>query len=152
MAIINGKAYDHSSHLILIAGVPRTLIKELSYSQARDGETMIHGTSRVPKARTFGKILPGDVSLQLYQGDWEDLRVLLGPGYMQRTFPIVITRQTDIQGVPGIVHTDILKDCQIKNVEHSTSEGGEAQITTVTLSCMLVLEDGVPPTLDIPTI
>ncbi len=150
MAIINGRAYDHSSHLILVAGLPTTLIKEMSYAQARDGETMIHGTSRVPRGRTFGKILPGDVSIQLYQSGWEDMRTLLGPGYMQRIFPIVVTRQTDVQGVPGPTHTDILKDCQIKNVEHSTSEGGDATVTTITLSCMLILEDGVPPTLDNP--
>lgn len=150
MAIINGRAYDHSSHQIFVAGYPTSLIKELSYSQARDGETMIHGTSRIPKARTFGKIMPGDVSIQLYQSDWEDLRTLLGQGYMQRIFPIVVTRQTDVQGVPGPTHTDILKDCQIKNVEHSTSEGGDAQVTTVTMSCMLVLEDGTLPTIDNP--
>lgn len=150
MAIINGRAYDHSSHQIFFAGVPTTLLRSITYSQARDGETIIHGTSRLPKGRTFGKVLPGDVTIELYQSDWEDVRTLLGPGYMQRIFPIIVTRQTDIQGVPGPVRTDVLKDCQIKNVEHSTSEGGEATVTTVTLSCMLVVEDNAIPTLDNP--
>jgi hypothetical protein len=148
MPFINGREYDHSSCRVRmgIVPLPQDGVKSISYSHGREGEAYVHGTSAVPLARTRGQYKPGDISLEMYKSQWDQFRTLFGPAFLDRSFEMTVETQ-EIPG-PGF-QMDLLRGCKIKNVEKGTSEGGEAAVVKLTLSCMLVIENGQLPMLDL---
>ncbi len=144
MPLINGRAYSHNSSTIQMAGVPFSAIKSIDYSHGVEGSAFVHGTSKKPLARTLGTYKPGDVSVEMAEQEWTQLKLLLGPGFMERSFPITVARQELLS-----FETDVLVSCRIKNVAKSSAEGGEATMAKLTIECMEVIENGIPAILSL---
>ncbi len=139
MPTINGRAYDHSSSTIRIAGVPFTEIKSIEYSHGTEGHATLHGTSKKPQSVTSGIYKADEGSLEMSNTEWQQLRRLLGPGYLERRFPITVARAEG-----GNFETDSLVSVKITKVGKGSSEGGEVAMTKLSLHIMEVVEDGVP--------
>lgn len=147
MSFINGREYDHSSHRIRILGVAWPGVESINYAHGRDGSAYVHGTSSTPVARTRGQYKPDDVSIEMAKSQWDQLRTLLGAiGWMERVFDVIVEAE-EIPG-PG-VSVDTLKSCKIKKVDHSSGAGGAASMVKLTIECMMVLESGTLPMLDL---
>lgn len=138
---INGVAYDHSSCRIRVDGLPERRVDDLSYAHGMNGVNKLHGTSVQPIARTRGQYVPDAPSITLHREAWHELRTRFGAGYMERVFDIIVEYQEAGQGFVK----DTIKGCKITKVENTTSQGGAALVTKLTLDCMYVLENGVAP-------
>src|SRR4051812_25063026 len=137
--LINGVRYSFSSIELALDGATMIGFKELSYKAALDpGE--VRGAAAQLIGRTRGQF-SADGALTLYRQEFDELVARLGPGFMERSFPIAAMYADE--GQPTVC--DQLIGCRIKNVDKSSSEGSEALTVKLDLHIMLIRFNGVSP-------
>lgn len=141
--IINGHAYGFSSIEININAVRFRGFKDLKYSQKREiGKLYGNQVSKI--ARTRGKY-DADGSLTMYQHEWEELRDLLGDGWMQLSFMLTVIYS---EYGPLTARKDVLHGCTITSVKKGGSEGTEPLVVDLDFDIMYVEESGIRPMKD----
>lgn len=138
---INGVRHDHSSVEIVVDGVIFTGVKDVSWKHGlTPGE--VSGNSPNVTGRTRGKY-KAEGSLTLYEAESAALiaaldakGTALGMGFMEVPFDVVATRAENF--MPPV--TSKLSACRITDVDHSSSEGGEAIVVKYSLHIMLIQE------------
>lgn len=135
---INGQNYDFSHAEILLNG-SRIPVKSINYRDSLEpGE--VRGNHSQPLGRTRGQYeASGDVTLHRAERDY--FLQLLGPGYMERTFDVVVMYANGTNPVS----TDRLLHCRITGLDEGGSAGPDALETQFTLSLMLIERNGMRP-------
>jgi hypothetical protein len=139
---INGVEFDHSSCRFRIDGTVEARVKEITYGASVDGAQQIHGTSFQPIGETRGQYNPKEVTLTLYRAAWDALVDRFGTSLLKKRFLITVERSED--GQP--FRKDSIVGCRIKDHEDSSSEGGEAAVVKIAMTCFYVLPNGLKPT------
>lgn len=135
--LINGHKHDHSSVELSVVrddGAPRkfTAVAEITY---RQGLTpgQVRGTAPQLLALTKGTLGAGEGTLVLPKEDAQELREVLGQGYMEKSSTININYSA--LNMPTI--TDVLKGVRLTEEETTSSAGTEDPIND-TFSFMYV--------------
>jgi hypothetical protein len=144
---INGHKHDHSSIELSVTrsedGAPRKFVAvaEITY---RQGLTpgQVRGTAAQLLALTKGTLSAGEGTLVLPKEDAQELREVLGQGYMEKTSTITI----NYSALFSRTITDILKGVRLTEEETSSSGGTEDPINdTFTLMYVEGTRGGLSP-------
>lgn len=133
---INGYHYSWSSIEITVAGEVTTLLKEISYTYARE-RGVGRGVSGQKRLRTRGDDEP-EASLTFYKKDWDAFVERLGDGWADVEFDISVHYADE--GMPSV--TDEILRCVISSVETGGSEGTDPTEVAVELDVMDVKLNG----------
>lgn len=138
--LINGLRHDWSSLQIEVGTLKITGLKSLSYKHSLEpGE--VRGTHPQVLGHTLGTYT-ADASIEMYLSEANELKRVLGAGYMASVFNIV-AKYSPKKGDPVI--TDRLIGCRIKTEDKSFSQGNEPLAVKFDLFVMIVQPDGVNP-------
>lgn len=98
------------------------------------------GSGRELIGYTRGRLKP-EGNLKFHIDEWAKFRDSLGPGYMDKVFPLTV-----IHSEPGdeTIHTDELEGCRIGEVDKQNSEGTDPTMVTVPIAFTRLTEDGIP--------
>jgi len=133
---INGIAYGWAEVVINVAGIPIRGVKAINYSETVE-RGKVRGTSQRKLALTSGEHdVEGD--LEIYMDDWNELRDVLGDGYMMATFAISVSYSND-----HACHTDELTGVRLKKVGNSHQQGNEPLTIKLDLDVMRLKRDGL---------
>lgn len=118
-ALINGKAYDWDSLIILIGGVPVTGISEINYSEEQDIEDN-PGAGNLPVSRGFG-LINNQGSMKLHMEELEALQNASPTGRIQDIdfFDVVVSW---INGAKTTTHTLQACTCMTNGREMSSGD------------------------------
>lgn len=137
--LINGVRYDFSSIEARIAGQLFLGFKEISYNETLEpGE--VRGTSAQLLARTRGEY-KAEGSVTLFKQEWAELLALLGNGYLEVVFPIVV-HYADT-AMPVI--TDNLVGVRLKGGDNAHSQGTDPLVVKSDLHIMYIKQAGLKP-------
>jgi hypothetical protein len=140
--LINGNRYDFSSIKAMVKGLTYLGFKSINYSHSLEpGE--VYGTHAQKMGRTRGQYKP-EASFEMYKEEYALLLTGLGPGYMERSFDIVVNYE-EWDGLTQRVVTDNIIGFRIKKAENAHSSGNEPLTVKVEGSVMYVLENGLAP-------
>jgi hypothetical protein len=140
--LINGNRYDFSSIRAMVKGLTYLGFKSINYSHSLEpGE--VYGTHAQKMGRTRGQYKP-EASFEMYKEEYALLLTGLGPGYMERSFDIVVNYE-EWDGLTQRVVTDVVAGFRIKKAENAHSSGNEPLTVKVEGSVMYVLENGLAP-------
>lgn len=138
--LINGVRFDFSSVEI---GLPRGVfsgIRSISYKHTLS-PGMMRGTRAQVGGLTRGKY-DADGSIEFYKSEYQDFITLLGPGYMEKFFPVVV----NYSELPSLqLVTDVLNGVRLTSAENSHSEGEDALVVKCDLIIMQLLEGRMSP-------
>lgn len=138
--LINGSRFDFSSVEVKVGPLVFLGIKELTYKHTLD-PGMMRGTRAMVAGYTRGKY-EAEGSITFYKSEYQLFIVTLGPGYLEKFFPIV-AHYSEAPALPIV--TDFLNGCRLKSAENSHSEGEDALVVKCDLLVSSLLEGGVPP-------
>ncbi len=134
---VNGNAYDFSSTEITVRG--RKIlggIQNISYEHSlTPGE--LYGNNAQVIGTTRGKYM-ATASATFYKAQYQELLDILGDGYGEARFPIVVMYGET--GSPLIV--DTLAGCRLKKDSDSGTEGGDASLVAVEFHVMMLYRNG----------
>ncbi len=140
--LINGNRYDFSSIKAMLGGLSYLGFKSINYSHSLEpGE--VYGTHAQKMGRTRGQYKP-EASFEMYKEEYALLLTGLGPGYMERSFDIVVNYE-EWDGLTQRVITDNIIGFRIKKAENAHSSGNEPLTVKVEGSVMYVIENGLAP-------
>jgi hypothetical protein len=140
--LINGNRYDYSSIKAMLDGLSYLGFKSINYSHALEpGE--VYGTHAQKMGRTRGQYKP-EASFEMYKEEYALLLLGLGPGYMERSFDIVVNYEEWDGSIQRVI-TDNIIGFRIKKAENAHSSGNEPLTVKVEGSVMYVLENGLAP-------
>ncbi len=140
--LINGNLYDFSSIEAKLDGQTYLGFKSINYSHGLEpGE--VFGTDAQKAGRTRGQYKP-ESSFEMYKAEYALLIQGLGPGYMERSFNVVVNYE-EWDGPVLRVVTDVVIGFRIKKAENAHSSGNEPLTVKVDGSVMYVIENGLPP-------
>lgn len=146
--LINGRRFSFSSIEIALSapgGSPELFVDvdDISYSEALEFEFK-RGASQQPLGWTAGQYTPGDCTIQMGKGTFNEGIVQgIGPGWMGVNLALLIA-YAEVGEVP-IVDSMVAR---IKNVEDAGSAGPAALVTVVTLQPFMIIRNGVLPVLN----
>lgn len=138
--LINGNRFDFSSvefnlQNVLFAGG----VKEMNYKHKLE-PGKVYSNHAQPIGRTRGQYTP-EAGFTMYKSEYQQLVALLGPGYMEVSFPITV-----MYAEPGSdVVSDVLMGCRIMSDEDTGGEGGDPLAVAVELDFMYLIRNGVSP-------
>lgn len=136
--------FEFASLDITIAGALRALgFQSISYSDTLT-PTKVRGTSAQPIGRTRGEY-DAEGSLTLLKKDADELRAVLGQGFMEKVFQITVAYAENAGD--GVV-VDRLIDCRIRGNSNDHSQGTDALTETLELDVMRIMWNGKNPLLN----
>ncbi len=137
--LINGHRFSWASVALKVDGAEVVHVKEISYTHKLEAG-MVRGTGAQVAGRTRGEY-SAEGSMTLLREGWDELRIALGDGYLEKSFPIIVSYAEDGQAVV----TDELVGARITSVENSPSQGSDGLEVSLELSLLYVLENGKKP-------
>jgi hypothetical protein len=110
--------------------------RKISYKQTRE-RSIVYGHGVQALGRTRGRAACEGSITFLYM-EWEDFKAGLGPGYMDKTFDLLVQRE---EVGNDRMFTDELISCTIDDVSKDDSEGTDASEVEVTLGILRIKDD-----------
>lgn len=141
--LVNGNRFDFSSVQITVPDLNRVFegVKSVTYSdELKPGK--LRGNRAQAVGRTRGQYEP-NASIEMYKSEAQALIDALGPGYMERSFNIVVSYSEP--ATPDLTTVDTIQGVRITKVEDSGNEGEEPLATKFDLDPMMILRNGKAP-------
>ena len=148
MPTLNGRRHDWASMQMVLPSLgqyPVTL-QSVTYPAHTLEAPDVHGTGIKPIGFTRGQYSVDGLEVEFLSSEWDAIRVLLGPGYLQTArLPITIVyTDTDLTA-----RKDEFVDCKITSEKPSISMGTDPHKTAVTFKPSEMILNGVPAVLAI---
>jgi len=129
-ALINGRAYDYSSIIFVVLGVPVPSVTAITYSQEEE-DKMNFGTGQLPISIGYGAInSKGEISIAM--NDVEAIRSVAIDGSMLKIPPFDILV---VFGNPQNPVRHIIKNCKITNDGVEAKQGDTDIVTKFNFIC-----------------
>lgn len=150
MPILNGRHHDWVSMQMVLPSIgqfPVTL-QAVTYPAHSVEAPDVHGTGVAPIGHTRGQYSVEGLEVEFIASEWDAIRTLLGPGYLQRIrLPIsIVYADTDLTS-----RKDEFSDCKVTNEGHTIAMGTDPLKTKVTFKPSQMVLNGVPAILALRT-
>lgn len=146
MALLNGHWHDWVTMTLVLPSIgqyPRT-VQSVTYPSHTVEATDVKGTGKKSIGYTRGQYTVENLEIEFLSKEWDEIRTLLGPGYLETArLPITLVyADTDL-----LPRTDTFTDCKITGEQPSVSMGTDPHKTKVTFKPSEMILNGVPAVL-----
>lgn len=137
--LVNGNRYSWSSVVLKVAQQTIMGVKSINYSQEMKPGA-VFGTHAQKIGRTRGDGLNPTCIIELYKEEFDSLLQLLGDGFYEAEFEVVVSYEEGLKIV-----TDKIHQCRIMKPDDSHSQSGDALTTKVDVDPMWIEYSGKKP-------
>lgn len=144
MPILNGRRHDWASMQMVLPSIgnyPATL-QSVTYPKHTVEKPDVHGTGIAPIGNTIGQYSVEGLEVEFLASEWDEIRTILGPGYLQaqNNLPITIVyADTSL-----VARKDEFVSCNIVDEQQVLSMGTDPLKTKVTFKPSQMILNGVP--------